>query len=280
MAMPQAYMEQWPARPTARDILGPTAAGGAAARNKVRQQMRALLPFVLAHSQAARRDWRKLCALRRRLEEGTLRQTPRARKNVWVTPVPLAVVLKRTSLLKHSRDCQPTGECNLEMSADAGLPADFPEPSTGYIVAIPSYKRPDRFYEKTYKRVLEPLGLADKTLVFLQTDEDESAYDKKFAGTDVRFTRAPKGFAEVNYFIEHYFSRGAKVVVMHDDLKAILKLTTSNGKRKFRPLTAPAEAIEMFDLAFRTMEANGLSLGGAPQTKNPLNAPDEEIGLD
>ena len=91
---------------------------------------------------------------------------------------------------------------------------------------------------------------------------------------------APKGFAEVNHFIEHHFPIGAKVVVMHDDLKYIHKLTTDNdGKRKFKPLSEPAGAVEMFGLAFGIMRANGLSLGGLLQTTNAQWAPKQEIGL-
>ena len=66
------------------------------------------------------------------------------------------------------------------------------------MVAIPSYQRPEGFYKNTYKRVLEPLGLAGRAILFLQTDEDEEAYRAKLVHTGVRIERAPKGFAEVS----------------------------------------------------------------------------------
>ena len=68
---------------------------------------------------------------------------------------------------------------------------------------------------------------------------------------------------------------------MHDDLRGIRKLIGGEGdKPKSQLLTAPAEAIVMFDLAFRTMEENGLSLGGVLATTNPLSAPKGEFSLD
>ncbi len=70
---------------------------------------------------------------------------------------------------------------------------------------------------------------------------------------------------------------------MHDDLKAILRLeVASNGKDKLLPLKTPREANEMFTLAFDTMAANELNLGGVLPTKNPRNATSvkEAVSLD
>ena len=142
----------------------------------------------------------------------------------------------------------------------AGIGAQASD-AADFVIAIPSYNRADQLFKKTYERILLPMGLTSKALVFLQTDEDVRTYHEKFAGTGTGFVRAPKkGFAQVNHFIEHYFDIGAKVVVMHDDLRSILKLTTE--KSKFQPLTEPSQVVEMFNLAFHSMQSNGLTLGG------------------
>ena len=168
---------------------------------------------------------------------------------------------------KRVNEAKPSG-----IGAQASDAADF-------VIAIPSYNRADQLFKKTYERILLPMGLTSKALVFLQTDEDVRTYHEKFAGTGMGFARAPKkGFAQVNHFIEHYFDIGAKVVVMHDDLRSILKLTTD--KSKFQPLTEPSQVVEMFNLAFHSMQSNGLTLGGVLQTTNPSWAPDKEVGLD
>jgi hypothetical protein len=160
----------------------------------------------------------------------------------------------------------------------AGIGAQASD-AADFVIAIPSYNRADQLFKKTYERILLPMGLTSKALVFLQTDEDARTYHEKFAGTDMGFVRAPeKGFAQVNHFIEHYFDIGAKVVVMHDDLRRILKLTTD--QRKFQPLTEPSQVVEMFNLAFHSMQSNGLTLGGVLQTTNASWAPDKEVGLD
>ncbi len=269
--------------------------------------MRVLLPLALAHSEAARRDWRKLCFLRKQLED-RCRQKLRIRMGLWVKTLPIAVVLERSRKLasssqhpgktpatqvgehegppQSSADVQlepepeapterassdipkvprttlpPLGDLLPKASSPASSSAQGPqafhgmkrphedigtaplfagaearndtatlEVSAEFVVAIPSYGRADGFYEKTYKRVLEPLGLVDKTFVFIQTDDDAAAYRAKFAGTAIRFIRAPKGFAEANHFIEHQFDAGQRVVVIHDDLKVIKKPVTIDGK--------------------------------------------------
>ena len=141
-----------------------------------------------------------------------------------------------------------------------------------HTIAIPSYRRAEELFEKTYKCVLEPLGLAASTIVFIQTDEDEKAYRDKFQGTGVRFERAPKGFAEVNHYIENYFEVGRRVVIMHDDIKGILKLEDDGNRGKFRTLRDNAESETLFRTAFESMEAMGLTLGGVNSTRNSFFA--------
>ena len=143
---------------------------------------------------------------------------------------------------------------------------------SSYTIAVPTYQRPKEFYEKTYTCVLKPLGLAASTIVFIQTDEDEMAYRKQLRGTKIRTERAPKGFAEVNHYIEHFFDVGARVVVMHDDLKGILKLGEKNGKPAFQKLESHQEADSLLHTAFEAMEAKGLSLGGVNSTQNAFFA--------
>ena len=117
-----------------------------------------------------------------------------------------------------------------------------------------------------------PLGLVEYSIVFVQTDDDEAAYKARFAGTPIRFQRAPeKGFAEVNHYLEHFFDVGTQVVVMHDDLTSILKLEVAVGHApSFKPLADKAAAEAMLDLAFSSLKKHGLKLGGVNTTQNAL----------
>ena len=138
-----------------------------------------------------------------------------------------------------------------------------------FTVAIPSYQRAQQLYDKTYMHVLKPLGLATYTIVFIQTDEDMVTYSKLFHNTGLRFERGPSGFAEVNYFIEHFFDVGTRVVVMHDDLKGILALKHNDaGKPAFTKLTEEQACRDLFQTAFEHMKKHGLTLGGLNSVKN------------
>ena len=58
----QDYAERYSGKRTAMQILGPTAKNTAKARVNLDKLMEDILPFVIMHSEAARRDCRKLCA--------------------------------------------------------------------------------------------------------------------------------------------------------------------------------------------------------------------------
>ena len=166
-------------------------------------------------SEEARRDWCKLCTLERKLLEESGRK-------LWTSDDELEVVESAPPSATRKRTA------SVSAPARSSDPKQPQRTMADFAIAIPSYNRADQLFERTYERILLPMGLTSKALVFLQTDEDERVYRERFAGTGVSFVRAPqKGFAAVNHFIEHYFDTGTKVVVMHDDLKAILKLTTA-----------------------------------------------------
>lgn len=161
-------------------------------------------------------------------------------------------------------------------------PTDIARKMKQTTIAIPSYQRAQQLYDKTYTHVLKPLGLATHTIIFIQTDEDMDTYSKLFHNTGLRFERGPQGFAEVNYFIEHFFAKGTRVVVMHDDLKGILALkqssiTQSDGgdvgkvsNAAFKKMTENQECHELFENAFEHMANHSLSLGGVNTVKNAM----------
>ena len=136
-----------------------------------------------------------------------------------------------------------------------------------YIICIPSYKRLDTFSKYTYGKLLEPYELCSKVKLFLQNDEDVSAYGAKFPGLEI--VRSPPGLLNTVNFISDYFALDQKLVLMHDDVDRLWFLSPVGRRTDF----ADASALDAFiKQSFRILESKQLHLGGVYSKDDPRAA--------
>jgi hypothetical protein len=143
---------------------------------------------------------------------------------------------------------------------------DGGEKQVDYAIVIATYGRSKTFEEKTYPLLIRH-NLRAKATLFLQSPEDEAAY----ARFGLKIVRSPNGLVPTNNFIACYYDKDEYVVLLHDDVKAVLKLvppTTEYDKANW----APVEDLDkwLIDL-FKRMEATGRNLGGVYMHRNALS---------
>jgi hypothetical protein len=124
------------------------------------------------------------------------------------------------------------------------------------IYVVKSHKRVDRFYDKTYTKIILKYGFdLKKTYVFVSTDEDVILYKNKYKGINI--IKAPSGVANVDNFITNFFEEGQKIIYMNDDVSTILELQDGklNEIKKERLLS-------IIKVMFSKMEKNKITYGG------------------
>ena len=117
-------------------------------------------------------------------------------------------------------------------------------------IAIPTFRRYDIFFNKTYP-LLKKHNLLDKIILFLQDDDDEKTYAK----LNLKIVRVNKGFRNAVNDITNYFNLGEKYIQIHDDISDIL--TIENEK-----LVSVINADILFTNVFNKMIEENAGLGG------------------
>lgn len=90
-----------------------------------------------------------------------------------------------------------------------------------FVVAVPSYKRPELFLHKTYN-VLATSQLLEKTYVFVVPEEEEKY---RTAFPLLRIIVGKPGLSEQLKFIDNYFPEGTHIVRIDDDIDYFLDIS-------------------------------------------------------
>jgi len=134
----------------------------------------------------------------------------------------------------------------------------------GLVFVVKSHERLERFYEKTYSKIILKYGFdLSKVYVFVSTDKDKTEYQEKYK--EINIVKAPKGVAAVDNFITDYFDEGQKIIYMNDDVSTILYLKgnglIANEVQKLVEINKDNLYIVIKE-CFRIMEKNNITYGG------------------
>jgi len=124
--------------------------------------------------------------------------------------------------------------------------------STDWIVAIPSYKRPETLRDKTLALLHSYKVPAQKIHVFVADKEQEKLYkDTLKSGTYGHIHVGVPGMAAIRNYITEFFPKGKMILNMDDDIKDFIQLRA--GFKRGGPLTGFSQKIaSAFALAKKT----------------------------
>ena len=144
---------------------------------------------------------------------------------------------------------------------------------TDYVVAIPSYKRPDTLKNKTLK-VLQRYKIDPKKIVvFVADKEQEKIYREALPkGSVGKFVVGVPGIKNIRNFMPKYFSEGQYIFYMDDDIYKIYD-TYSTNKSKDKSTYKHRELKSLKDLiaqAFKLCEKSKITNWGVYPVNNPF----------
>lgn len=135
-----------------------------------------------------------------------------------------------------------------------------------YVIAIPSYQRPECLKNKTLKFLKECKIDKKKIDIFVANQEEKVLYEKILPKYYNKIIIAEKGLINARNFISNYYPENKKIVSIDDDVEqSLLKLkdgTYSQGEDSYErePLTTKLD--KFINLAFKECEKTGLNLWG------------------
>ena len=133
-----------------------------------------------------------------------------------------------------------------------------------YVIVIPTYKRADVFFKKTYTRIIQRYNLSHKVLLLIQCDEDEVAYQK--CTPHLKQLRTPKGLLHTVNYVAKYYPKNKHIVIMHDDITRLLHINPPSAQR-----ITVKNADQLFCTMFKLMIQHNCNLGGFYPTNYPLS---------
>jgi len=143
--------------------------------------------------------------------------------------------------------------------------------SDHWVVAIPSYNRPDVVRKKTLQCLKDGKVPASRIFVFVvkeQLEEYQNAVPKELYN---KMIVGKKGLVNQRQFINDYFKKGQDIVCMDDDIRGLVKLVP--GRDKDNPLNNTTkkvvDLVSFFDMAFRVMKEKGANIWGMTPSANP-----------
>lgn len=144
---------------------------------------------------------------------------------------------------------------------------------TDYVVAIPSYKRPDTLKNKTLK-VLQKYKIDPKKIVvFVADKEQEKIYREALPkGSVGKFVVGVPGIKNIRNFMPKYFPEGQYIFYMDDDIYKIYD-TYSTNKSKDKSTYKHRELKSLKDLiaqAFKLCEKSKITNWGVYPVNNPF----------
>jgi len=132
------------------------------------------------------------------------------------------------------------------------------------VYVVKSHQRVDRFYDKTYSKIILKYGFElSKVYVFVSLDDDLQLYKAKYP--EMNIIKAPKGVAAVDNFITNFFAENQKIIYMNDDVTGIVELVN----KKFVEVSKEKLNAIIYSM-FHKMEINKITYGGFYPVANTL----------
>jgi hypothetical protein len=142
------------------------------------------------------------------------------------------------------------------------------------VYVVKSHQRVDRFYDKTYLKIILNYGFDLKNVyVFVSLNEDVILYRDKYPLINI--VKAPKGVAAVDNFITDYFQEGQKIIYMNDDVSAIVELQDN----KLIPIQK-GKLYSVINAMFGRMSKNQITYAGFYPVPNTLFMGGKKITYD
>jgi len=134
-----------------------------------------------------------------------------------------------------------------------------------YVIAIPSYKRPNVIIDKSLKMLKTGGVPASKIVIFVANEEEHADYlesvPKDLYG---KIVVGVKGITNQRKFIINYFPEGKCIVSIDDDVEQVEKMNGPNKLVKIKNVDA------FFKAAFQELKKNGLYIWGIYPVRNPF----------
>jgi hypothetical protein len=136
---------------------------------------------------------------------------------------------------------------------------------TGYVVAIPSYKRQDVLSQKSLKTLIDGGVDPKKIHIFVANKEEHEAYEKAIPKDMYgKIVTGVIGITNQRKFIVKYFAEGTEVVSMDDDVEGLFK---RKGSTKLVPVK---DVDAFFKEAFQKLSQDGFYIWGIYPVRNPF----------
>lgn len=137
-----------------------------------------------------------------------------------------------------------------------------------YVVAIPSYQRPDALFEHSIATLASKQVPLDQVYVFLHDHDPHlpTYLDKlDMLGVNAVVTQA-QGIGEQRTAITNHFAPGTNVVGMDDDIQGVMSTTGPRWAHAFQVPDLDA----LFTSMFARIKAEGLHVWGLAPVDNPF----------
>ena len=134
-----------------------------------------------------------------------------------------------------------------------------------YVVAIPSYQRPNEIVKKTLSMLKEGGVCASKVYIFV-ADKDEAAIYADVVPRDLYRTIVvgEKGITQQRIFITQYFPENQYVVSVDDDVEEIDRMTSSSKLEKVKDVE------KFFCDGYKALKEHNLFIWGVYPVRNPF----------
>jgi hypothetical protein len=134
-----------------------------------------------------------------------------------------------------------------------------------WVVAIPTYKRPDGVTNKTLA-TLKDYGIeARRIFLFVATKEEEAEYLQMVPSKLYnKIIVAAPGLPNARNFISNYFPKGKHILMMDDDVTGFVELAADGSGVKLKSLK------KLISLGFAEAEKAGARLWGIYPSTNPF----------
>jgi len=142
-----------------------------------------------------------------------------------------------------------------------------------YVVAIPSYNRPNEIVNKTLK-TLKDGGINKNSIYIFMANEDERKKYEEILPKELygKLVVGKLGIANQRIFIKHYFKENQHVVSIDDDVEALFRLSDKGGvgKNPQAKLIKITNVDKFFKDAFDKLKKEKLFIWGIYPVRNPF----------
>ena len=136
-----------------------------------------------------------------------------------------------------------------------------------YVVAIPSYNRPNEILAKTLKTLKTGHVNKNSIYIFVANNDERKKYEE-VVSKDLygKIVVGKLGIANQRIFIKHYFNNNQQVVSIDDDVEALYKMTNAEPAK----LIKITNVDKFFKDAFDRLKKEKLFIWGIYPVRNPF----------